>query len=161
MLLKFFKRAGIGFLLGIVIENIITIISGYAATGTALFFAPEFLLRAGNELNAVVLQLLLSGIYGALCMGSTIIYDIEKMPLLRATALHCLAVMLPYIPLSLYLCWITTAAEMTAVMLIMLAAYFVIWLIMCSIYKMQVKELNKLQKQHLALMQNLSGNMLR
>lgn len=161
MLLKFFKRAGIGFLLGIVIENIITIIIGYAATGTALFFAPEFLLRAGNELNAVVLQLLLSGIYGALCMGSTIIYDIEKMPLLRATELHCLAVMLPYIPLSLYLCWITTAAEMTAVMSIMLAAYFVIWLIMCSIYKMQVKELNKLQKEYLALTQKLNDNILR
>ena len=143
MLLKIFKCAGIGFLLGVVMENIIMIISGYAATGTVLCFSPEFLSRAGNELNAAVLQLLLSGIYGAICMGSTVIYDIEKIPLLSATVLHCIAVMLSYIPLSLYLCWITTAAEMMAVISIMLAVYFVVWLIMYCVYKMQTKELNK------------------
>ena len=150
MLMSFLRRAGIGFLLGIVMGDAITVICGYAQTGTALFFAPEFLQRAGNELNAVVIQSLLAGLYGAVNMGMTILYDLEKPPLTLVTAAHCLIVMLPYIPLSLYLCWIETAAEMITVMSVMLAAYFMIWLIMYIIYKIQVKELNNLQTEYLA-----------
>ena len=149
VLSTFLKRAGIGFLLGMVAGNLICVICGYVQTGTAIFFAPEFAARAGSELNAMVLQILLSGLYGAVCMGSNVLYDAERLPLLYATVIHYLLVMLLYIPLSLFLCWITSAADMLIVMAFMSIAYVFIWMSMYISYKIQIKKLNELQEEYL------------
>ena len=148
MLKKAIKLSGLGILFGIAICNIIVALSGYAYTGEIQALPPLLSERTGGQLSAYILQLLLSGLYGAVCMGTTVLYDIEKMPLLLSTALHYLAVMLIYIPVALILCWISSVSEMLIVMAFMTVAYFIIWIILYSIYKAQVKELNRLQKEH-------------
>ncbi|MBO4898150.1 MAG: DUF3021 domain-containing protein [Clostridia bacterium] len=148
MIKKALKLSGFGFLLGIVICNIIVALCSFAETGEILAFPPLLAERTGGQMSAYILQLLLAGLDGAVCMGTVVFYDIEKWPLLLSTVLHYLAVMLIYIPVSIILCWITGVKEMLIVTGIMTAAYFVIWVIMYSIYKKQVKELNRLQKEY-------------
>ena len=146
MIKKALKLSGFGFLLGIVICNIIVALCSYAETGEILALPPQLAERTGGQMSAYILQTLLAGLYGAVCMGTTVLYDIEKMPLLLSTFLHYLAVMLIYIPVSIILCWITSGKEMLIVTGIMTAAYILIWIIMYSIYKKQVKELNRLKE---------------
>ena len=149
MLKNALKLSFLGFLAGIVVCNIITALCSYAQTGVILSFAPELAEKAGSELNAFLIQLLLAGLDGAVCMGTTVIYDIEKFPLVLSTAIHFLITMLVYIPIAFYLCWVTTISEILIIMAIMAAAYLCIWLIMNLIYRKEVKKLNQLQEEHL------------
>ena len=95
----------------------------------------------------MILQSLFSGIYGAVCFAGMTFYDAERLPLAAATALHCITIILLFVPISLFLGWTSSIAENLIIMGIQLVAFFIIWLIMYSIYKKQVKELNELMNK--------------
>ena len=147
MLKKTLKMAGIGFLIGIVIGNLIAFLTGNSDTG-GVTFAPQKLLdmAGGNGTVAMLLQSLFSGLYGAVCFAGMSFYEIERMPLALATALHCALIVLLFIPIALLLGWVSNITEILIIMSIQLVCFFIIWLIMWSIYKKQVKELNDMQK---------------
>ena len=107
-----------------------------------------FLCNSSRSFSEALPYILLSGIPGAIAMGSTVIYDIEKWSIARATLTHFLITFF-----CLYLVgfalgwfrfwepafWIFTAA--------MIAAYILIWLIQYMAYKRQVRKMNEdLQK---------------
>ena len=139
--------AGIGFLIGVVIGNLITILTGNSDTGGVTFASSQLLRMAGgNALVAMLLQSLFSGLYGAVCFAGMSFYEIERMPLALATALHCATIILLFIPIALFLGWVSNITEILIIMSIQLVCFFIIWLIMWSIYKKQVKELNDMQK---------------
>jgi len=107
-----------------------------------------FLLNSSRSFTETLPYILLSGIPGAIAMGSTVIYEIEKWSISRATLTHFLITFG-----SIYLVgfalgwfrfgepafWIFTAA--------MVAAYILIWLIQYMAYKRQVRKMNEdLQK---------------
>ena len=147
MLKKTLKAAGIGFLIGMVVGNVIAILTGNSATGGVTFASPQLLnMASGNGVVAMLLQSLFSGLYGAACFAGMSFYDIERMPLAAATALHCALIVLLFIPIALLLGWVSNITEILIIMSIQLVCFFIIWLIMWSIYKKQVKELNDMQK---------------
>lgn len=147
MLKKTLKMAGIGFLIGVVIGNLITILTGNSDTGGVTFASSQLLdMAGGNALVAMQLQSLFSGLYGAVCFAGMSFYEIERMPLALATALHCALIVLLFIPIALLLGWVSNITEILIIMSIQLVCFFIIWLIMWSIYKKQVKELNDMQK---------------
>ena len=147
MLKKTLKAAGIGFLIGMVIGNVIAILTGNSATGGVTFASPQLLnMASGNGVVAMLLQSLFSGLYGAVCFAGMSFYEIERMPLAAATALHCALIVLLFIPIALFLGWVSNITEILIIMSIQLVCFFIIWLIMWSIYKKQVKELNDMQK---------------
>ena len=147
MLKKTLKMAGIGFLIGVVIGNLITILSGNSDTGGVTFASMQLLRMAGgNALVAMLLQSLFSGLYGAVCFAGMSFYEIERMPLALATALHCALIVLLFIPIALLLGWVSDIVTLLIISGMQLVGFFIIWLIMWSIYKKQVKELNDMQK---------------
>lgn len=128
---KLLKRCCIGFLLG-------------AAVGAAILWqigAP------GEKTGAILARLLLSGFYGACCMGGTVLYGIESWPLLKSTALHGLIVTLLYAPIALLLGWVDTARALMLMEGIMLALFLLIWLVMYLRWKTEVQRLNDLLKK--------------
>ncbi|MBR5109516.1 MAG: DUF3021 domain-containing protein [Clostridia bacterium] len=141
MLASFWKRAGIGFLFGLFIGNLIAWFTG------GVIVSPILVERMGSEAAAIVVQTLCSGIYGVITMGGTLLYDVERLPLALATALHCLLVIGPYMPLALLLGWESEISDILIVWCFQLAAFFIIWLIMYLRYKAQVRELNELMKK--------------
>lgn len=147
MLKKTLKAAGIGFLIGMVIGNMIAILTGNSDTGGVTFASQKLLdMAGGNGTVAMLLQSLFSGLYGAVCFAGMSFYEIERMPLAAATALHCATIILLFIPIALFLGWVSDITEILIIMSIQLVCFFIIWLIMWSIYKKQVKELNDMQK---------------
>lgn len=149
MLKKTLKAAGIGFLLGIVIGNLIAFLTGNSDTG-GITFAPQKLLdmSGGNAVIAMLLQSLFSGLYGAVCFAGMSFYEIERMPLAVATALHCALIVLLFIPIALLLGWVSQIETQLIISGIQLICFFIIWLIMYAGFKKQVKELNELQEKN-------------
>ncbi|MBR4767400.1 MAG: DUF3021 domain-containing protein [Lachnospiraceae bacterium] len=139
---KVLKYAGFGFVLGVAVSSVITILTGDPFPASSAFIE-----RVGNPKGALLTQALLSGLYGALCMGTVPVYDNERLPLSLSSLIHCLCCILPFIPLSLFLGWSASVAEVLIMAGFQLAAYFVIWLILYVRYKKQAKELNEIQRQ--------------
>lgn len=147
MLKKALKYAGIGFLIGIVIGNVIAILTGNSSTGGVTFASKKLLAMAGgNAVVAMLLQSLFSGLYGAACFAGMCFYDIERMPLALATAAHCAVILLLYIPVALLLGWVEGIIDILIVASIQLVVFFIIWLILYYGYRKQVRELNEMQK---------------
>lgn len=82
-------------------------------------------------------------IYGATVMGSSVIYEIEKWSITRATVTHFLLVFALYFLISLFLGWFRLDdAVFWIVIAGMTAIYVIVWLIQFSIYKKKVQEMN-------------------
>lgn len=149
MLKKTLKAAGIGFLLGIVIGDLIAFLTGNSDTGGITFASAKLLdMAGGNAVIAMLLQSLISGLYGAVCFAGMSFYEIERMPLAVATALHCALIVLLFIPIALLLGWVSQIETQLIISGIQLVCFFIIWLIMYAGFKKQVKELNELQEKN-------------
>ncbi len=147
MLKKTLKAAGIGFLIGMVVGNVIAILTGNSATGGVTFASPQLLnMAGGNGAVAMLLPSLFSGLYGAACFAGMSFYEIERMPLAAATALHCALIVLLFIPIALLLGWVSDIVTLLIISGMQLVGFFIIWLIMYFGYKKQIRELNEMQK---------------
>ena len=137
---RFLKLAIFGFLLGIVIGNMIAWFSGGLVS-------PMLLAWTGDNTVSVVMQSVLSGLYGAAAFAGMMLYEIESWPLRRCTFVHYLIVAGLYIPMALLLGWWESWTDILIVEIFQAAAFFLIWIIMYERYKKQVQELNKLQER--------------
>ena len=149
MLKKTLKAAGIGFLIGMIVGNVIAFLTGNSGTGGVTFASPQLLdMAGGSGTVAMLLQSLFSGLYGAVCCAGMSFYEIERMPLAAATALHCALIVLLFIPIALLLGWVSNIETLLVIFGIQLVCFFIIWLIMYAVFKKQVKELNELQEKN-------------
>ncbi|MBR0384721.1 MAG: DUF3021 domain-containing protein [Eubacteriaceae bacterium] len=147
MLKKTLRMACVGFLLGIVIGNVIAFLTGISDTNGVAFVSKQLLDKVnGSAVSAMALQSLFSGLYGAVCFAGMSFYDIEEMSLAVATASHCALIILLYIPIALFLGWVNNITEILIIAGIQMIVFFIIWLIMFLVYKKRVKELNEMQK---------------
>lgn len=151
MLAKLFKYAGLGFLIGIVVGYVIAILTGIdSPTDNIGLFIPvtEKLLKTtgGSIPLALAFQGLFSGLYGAVCFAGIIFYEIDRMPLAVATTLHCLMIVLGYIPVGLFMGWIGSVTTELIIASCQIVGFFIIWLIMYARGKAEVRRLNELQK---------------
>ena len=142
MFQKTLKRAGFGFLLGMAVGNLIA-----AATGHPGIVSPALLERAGGLSGALLWQTLLSGVIGGAAWAGISLYEIERWSLLRAVAVHYASIMAVFLPVGFFLGWLGQAFDVLLMAAIMAAAHFLIFLIMCAIYRAQVRELNALNEQ--------------
>ncbi len=147
MLKTIFKRALIGFVIGILLGDGIAVFESLFSGGPFRPFPVILEQFFGSAALAFTVQTLASGLYGAVCFAGTVIYELDRIPLTAATAIHCLSVVLLFPVLGLTLGWLETMTEIIIMAVIQSAAYFVVWLILFFSYRKQVKELNALQKQ--------------
>ena len=147
MLKKTLKAAGIGFLIGMIVGNVIAFLTGNSGTGGVTFASPQLLdMAGGSGTVAMLLQSLFSGLYGAVCFAGMSFYEIERMPLAAATALHCALIVLLFIPIALLLSWVSEIGTLLMISGMQLVGFFIIWLIMYFGYKKQIRELNEMQE---------------
>ncbi len=114
--------AFIGFLLGFMISNIINSLLGN------VLVPPVLLSRVSDDMTAIILQIFISGGYGAVCMSGVMLYEIEKWPLALTTAIHYSLVALLFIPVSFFLGWCQSSTEIVVCELVILVVFFGIWL---------------------------------
>lgn len=139
-------RACIGFVLGMMAFLLICIIF-YRKGGRVYFYSDALVLQTGNAPVAIFIQLLVCGLYGAMCMSGTVFYEVERWSLIRATVLHYLIVSLGYLFPALLLGWKVTPGAIILIESMITIGFFLIWLIMFLRYKKTVKELNALMRE--------------
>ena len=143
---KLLIRCALGFLFGMAAMLIVpSFISGKPIG--AVIYTDELLARAGSPTAATAVSLLVMGLFGSLCMGGTLFYEIESWPLACATAAHYLIMALGYLIPNWLLCWNMPLKLLLTIEIFMALGFAVIWLIMYLRYKREVLELNKLMKR--------------
>ena len=139
-------RSALGFLFGMAAMVIVpSLISG--DTIGAVIYADELLARTGSPTAATIISLVVMGLFGSLCMGGTLFYELESWPLACATAAHYLSMALGYLIPNWLLCWDMPLKLLLSLEGFMALGFAVIWLIMYLRYKREVQELNELMKR--------------
>lgn len=92
--------------IGVMISLILTVIFSLNTGNGEYFPAPHELVDwCGNELTAVIVQLICSLSVGATFGGASVIWAIEKWSLLKQTLVHLSVVALPYFGLGYIMNW--------------------------------------------------------
>ncbi len=98
---------------------------------------------ASEDLKSALPHILLGGLYGAVAMGSTVVYDIEKWSIARATATHFLLIIGLYCVLVFSMGWFRIEdPAFWIVIAIMIVGYVLIWLLQYLAYKRKVRQMN-------------------
>lgn len=147
---KFWRRLLIGAFSGAVLCNLIALLISSLSGGSSFgsFYSQGLAQRLGTPAAAVILQTLLSMLIGMTGMGGMSLYDETDLPLAAATAIHFGVIEAVDIPVALLLDWLRpTFADIGIMSAALLAAFFLIWLIMFFIGKRQAKKLNEINKK--------------
>ncbi len=92
--------------------------------------------------GALMAQLIGSGIYGAIAMGGTVVYEIESWSLLRATLTHYITTFASFFVAAFSLKWFDGLGMLIAFLLFS-AAYFVVWIIQYITWKQEIRKINE------------------
>lgn len=133
-----------GAMFGLSIAMIITIaISLILHDGSYYAVPPELIRDCGNELNAVVLQAVLSLLYGAAWGGASWIWRIDRWSILRQTVTHLVICSAATFPIAYFADWMPH--EVGGILIyfgIFFAIYLIIWLSQYSSMKKRVRQIN-------------------
>ena len=137
MFAKTLKRAGIGFLLGIAVGNVICFAGGGAGISS------DLIAHAGSETGAMALQTIVMGLFGSFAMSGMSLYEIDSWPLALSTSVHYLMIALMYVIMDRVLSWNGSVEQILVVEFIQLIVFFIIWLFIYLRYRSEVRALNE------------------
>ena len=145
MVAKAIKLAVLGFLVGMVFGAAISIVIGLLANDGSLALSSVLLEGTGSEAGALLAQMLLSGLYGAIPMAGVIVYEFDSWGLLKQAVVHYVTYTVAFMIFGVLVGWIEpTLLDMGIMAGIFLVCHCIIWLIMYARYKTETKELNSL-----------------
>ena len=121
---------------------------GLAGFVTGSLIGACFTLAGSAAFPEALLHILLGGIYGGAAMGSSVVYDIEKWSIARATAAHFLLVFALFFLLVITMGWFSLDAPAFWIVVgAMAAGYVLIWLLQYLSYRRKIRKMNdELQK---------------
>ena len=144
MTTKTLKRAGFGFLLGMIIGVFIVVLEGLG-NGGSLALPSTFVAATGSEAGALLAQMLVSGLFGAIPMAGVGFYEIESWGMLKQALVHYATYIVPFLLIGFGVGWFPpTPAVIGIVAGSMAVGHAIIWLIMYARYKAEVNELDAL-----------------
>ncbi|MDD6061712.1 MAG: DUF3021 domain-containing protein [Oscillospiraceae bacterium] len=94
------------------------------------------------RVQEVCLGILTSALMAFIAGGISVLYDLEKLPLLAATFLHAAVLFADYILIYLLNGWIKPA-QILLFTGIFFGGYFAVWLLVWQIIRMRVKRINR------------------
>lgn len=141
---KIVKRCLLGFPLGIALSQIISVfVSLCFGNGYYSPFVPELVEVMGSEINAVILQTILSGMLGAGFAGCSLIWEKENWSIAKQTGIYFLLVCVIMMPTAYFTYWMEHSLKgILSYFGIFVLFFAVIWLIQYSIAKRNVKKMN-------------------
>lgn len=142
---KIFLRGAFGFPIGITIGYIITIItSAIWADGYYSPCVPELISTTGSEINAVILQALLSGLLGMGFAASSVIWEMENWSIVKQTGIYFGIVSVIMMPVAYFLYWMEhSVMGFLSYFGIFAFIFIIIWLIRFFTSRRIVKRLNE------------------
>lgn len=89
----------------------------------------------------VIMQFVGSALNGIICMGSTIVYDIDNLGLSKVTLLHYVITLVSFLCFNFLLGWFNEF-NIILILAVFTVAYFIIWLVNYLIYKREIRRMN-------------------
>lgn len=89
----------------------------------------------------VIMQFVGSALNGIICMGSTIVYDIDNLGLSKVTLLHYVITLVSLLCFNFLLGWFSEF-NIILILVVFTVAYFIIWLVNYLIYKREIRRMN-------------------
>ncbi|MCR5356279.1 MAG: DUF3021 domain-containing protein [Lachnospiraceae bacterium] len=130
---KLLTKALLGIVLGIIIGAVFWFV----------FSTPE------DDSRDLILHLAMSGLFGMVSMGGSVVYDIESWGVLKTTATHYVLCMGSFSLVSTALKWFPDITSFFIMFAIMTVVYAGIWLFEYLYWKKTIKDLNEqLKKIH-------------
>lgn len=146
---KILKKAAEGFLPGIGIGFIITILASFMiGRGSYEPVKPAFEAWAGNQLSAVAIQGFFCGILGSIFAGAGELWEYEKWSLFKRTLVYYAITIIPMMAVAIFLHWIVIApSQIISFILFFTIIFFIIWIGIYLKIKGEVEAINqKLRK---------------
>lgn len=142
---KLLLRSLLGAPIGVLVSLIVTIIISLCTGHGEYYPAPHELMDwCGNEITAVIIQLVCSLAIGAIGGGSSVIWDIEKWSLTKQTLIHSAVIVIGFVPLSYVLNWMPHYLYGALGYIgAFIAVYLVMWLSIYFSVKAKIKKMNK------------------
>ena len=140
------KRAGFGFLLGMVAGVFIVIGMSFAAGGS-IALPDKLLVMMGSEAGALLAQVLISGLFGAIPWAGISFYELDSWGLLKQAVVHYASYTVAFMILGYAAGWVETPADMAFIAGVFAVGHAIIWTIMYMRYKAETKELNELLQE--------------
>lgn len=144
---KILLRSLLGAPIGVTVSLIITIIFSLSLGHGEYFPAPHELIDwcGGNATAGVIVQMICSLFVGAVCGGSSVIWEIEKWSLLKQTLVHFAVIAVPFFGIGYVINWMPHHIY-GALGYIggFVGGYLIMWL---SIYFSVKAKINKMNKQ--------------
>jgi hypothetical protein len=117
---------------------------GLAGFVTGSLIGACFTLAGSAAFPEALPHILLGGIYGGAAMGSSVVYDIEKWSIARATATHFLFVFALYFLIVVTMGWFRLNDPVFWIVIgAMLLAYVLIWLFQYLSCKRKIRKMNQ------------------
>ena len=105
---------------------------------------PALAEQCGNEINAVMAQMIASLLYGAVWAGASVIWEMDDWSLLRQTVTHLLAGSIATFPAAYLMYWMKhSIAGVVVYFAIFIGIYVGIWITLYSRAKREVTKLNE------------------
>jgi len=128
-------RAMIGFAIGVLVGT------GFLASAGIRNYYTEY------GIGRFALYLILSGVLGAVNVGTTILYDFDEWSLARSTLTHFCITMTTLCAIGFPMRWFSLHDPVTWWMfLIFVVIYFIIWLVLYLKYRREVRQINSALK---------------
>lgn len=134
-----------GFPLGIAIGYTFTIIYSLAfGQGSYYPCMPSLIETMGSEINAVVVQTVLSGLLGASFASSSLVWEIDHWSLAKQSSVYFLITAFIMMPVAYLANWMQhTLIGFLIYFIIFAAIFFIIWIIQYFIWKSKINKINK------------------
>jgi hypothetical protein len=147
MVAKALRLAAIGILAGMVVGVSIVIAISFADGGDSLVMPSVLLEKTGSEAGALLVQMLVSGVYGAIPMGGAIVYEFDSWGLLKQAVVHYVTYTAAFLLIGSLVGWVATPAEMALMAGVFLVGHCIIWFVMYARFKAATDELNELLQE--------------
>ena len=125
----------------LVIRALIGAIMGMLISLFICTFLNDLSELAANKLEFVI-QFIGSGLYGAIPMGGSVVYEIESWGLLKPTLIHYFMTMTAFMITNAVLGWFSWNM-IIYILIVMTVAYFIIWFVEYNRWKAEIRRMNR------------------
>ena len=144
------RRAAFGFVVGMPIGTLILVITSLMGGGGALLFTDALLERVGGEACALLVQMLLSGVVGAVAMAGSVLFEIDRWGLVRSAVSHCVLYLATLLFVGTFLGWFEEVGDVCWVVVVTIALHAIITCALTRRYRGEVAQLNLLIRERRA-----------
>lgn len=142
-------RALFGLPIGIAVGLLIAICSSFYI-GDGMFYpvVPELIAKAGNELNAVLLQTLLCAVLGAVFGAASVVWELDSWSIAKQSAVYFAVTCLVMMPIAYVTNWMQhSVGGVLSYLVLFIVIFLVVWVVCYFVWKHKIEKMNQQVKK--------------